>query len=90
MEATGASGWGGSGCEGRSGPSPAEVEPATRPQSWAQAGCRYGGGKNGVSPVPQRGEWAGLPPLLRRLRGPAPPEEVGANQSQMWAQCKKR
>lgn len=49
-----------------------------------------GGGKNGVSPVPQRGEWAGLPPLLRRLRGPAPPEEVGANQSQMWAQCKKR
>ena len=53
-------------------------------------GADMGGGKNGVSPVPQRGEWAGLPPLLRRLRGPAPPEEVGANQSQMWAQCKKR
>lgn len=64
MEVTGASGWGGSGREGRFGPSPAEVEPATRPQSWAQAGCRYGGEEWGLPGAPERraGRLASPPP----------------------------
>ena len=59
------------------------------PQSWTQAECRYGGGRMGSPGRPRGGEWAGLPSLHCRLRGPDPPEEAGANQSQMWEQHKK-
>lgn len=93
MEATGATGREGPGHEGRPSPSPAEAEPGMCPQSWAQAGCRYGavagGGRTASPRHPRGGEWAGLPSLHCRLRGPDPPEEAGANQSQMWEQHKK-
>ena len=47
------------------------------------------GGKDRVSRAPWGGERAILPSLRHRLRGPDPPEEAGANQSQMWEQHKK-
>lgn len=54
LEATGATGREGPRHEGRPSPSPAEAEPGMCPQSWAQAGCRYGagGGKDGVPQAP--------------------------------------
>ena len=88
-EATGAAGRGESSHGGAPGPQlckgrTKDVPSGARPRPEGQ-------GQGPGSPRPglaQGGKQAGLPSLCHSIRGPGPPEEVGANQSQMWEQHK--
>lgn len=73
-------------------PNSAKAEPRMRPAEPGPGRSAAVQGQNRGPPGPadlaQGGKRAGLPSLRHSVRGPGPPEEVGANQSQMWEQHK--
>lgn len=73
-------------------PNSAKAGPRMRPAEPGPGRSAAVQGQNRGPPGPaglaQGGKRAGLPSLRHSARGPGPPEEVGANQSQMWEQHK--